>query len=227
MSESTPRTGVDRTAAVTRSLLGWGVVAGPFYLAVGLVLALTRPGFDLSRHALSMLMLGEYGWLQAVNLVLSGLMTIAAAAGFLRAIRNGRGLAIGTLTATYGVCLLLSAIFRPDPVAGFPPGTPGGTDSTSGILHLLFGAIGFLALTAAAFAHGAWCRSRGESGRATLSFVLGAVLLLGFAGGVALGANGVGLIWLAVVAGWAWLAVASAHVYTLVPHPDLARRDAG
>ena len=43
---------LDTGAAVTRSLLGWGVVAGPFYVVVGLVLALTRPGFDLSTHAL-------------------------------------------------------------------------------------------------------------------------------------------------------------------------------
>jgi len=32
----------DEGAAVMRSMLGWGVVAGPFYLALGLVLALTR-----------------------------------------------------------------------------------------------------------------------------------------------------------------------------------------
>lgn len=61
--ESTTRNaeGFDSAAAVTRSLLGWGVVAGPFYLVVGLVLALTRPGFDLSRHQLSLLMLGDGG----------------------------------------------------------------------------------------------------------------------------------------------------------------------
>ncbi|GAA5149649.1 hypothetical protein GCM10025768_13110 [Microbacterium pseudoresistens] len=54
-------TAFDRAAAVTRSLLGWGVVVGPFYLVIGVALALTRPGFDLSRHALSLLTLGEFG----------------------------------------------------------------------------------------------------------------------------------------------------------------------
>jgi hypothetical protein len=225
MPDSTARRPeVDMAAATTRSLLGWGVVAGPFYLVVGLVLALTRPGFDLSRHALSQLMLGEHGWLQTVNLALSGLMALAAALGFLRAIRSGRGLAIGVLTAVYGACLVLSALFPPDPAAGFPPGSEAGTVSTSGMLHLVFGAIGFLALASAAFAHGAWCRGRGERGRGAVSFVLGAVLILGFAGGVALGSSGVGLIWVAVVAGWTWLALASAHVYTVVPHPVIARR---
>lgn len=45
----------DRAAAVTRSLLGYGVVAGPFYVVVGLIQGLTRRGFDLlrlpARHA--------------------------------------------------------------------------------------------------------------------------------------------------------------------------------
>ncbi len=111
---------LDRDAAITRSLLGWGVVAGPFYLVVGLVLAITRAGFDLTQHALSLLMLGDLGWLQRTNLILTGLMAIAAAVGILRAIRNGRGLAMGVLVIVYGVGLILSAVFPPDPVAGFP-----------------------------------------------------------------------------------------------------------
>lgn len=53
--------GFDKSAAVTRSLLGWGVVAGPFYVVFGLTLALTRPGFRLTQHALSLLMLGDLG----------------------------------------------------------------------------------------------------------------------------------------------------------------------
>lgn len=117
---STTTTGFDKQAAITRSLLGWGVVAGPFYIVVGLILALTRPGFDVSRHALSLLTLGEYGWMQRANLILSGLMVIAAAFGILRAIRNGRGLATGVLVAIYGAGMVLGGVFVPDPVAGFP-----------------------------------------------------------------------------------------------------------
>jgi hypothetical protein len=33
---------------------------------------------------------------------------------------------------------------------------------------------------------------------------------------------GVALLWLAVVAGWAWLLVASVRAYRTVPHPDCA-----
>jgi hypothetical protein len=93
---------LDTGAAVTRSLLGWGVVAGPFYVLFGLILAFTRAGFDLTQHALSLLMLGDLGWLQRTNLALTGLMAVVAALGVVRAIRNGRGLAVGVLTAVYG-----------------------------------------------------------------------------------------------------------------------------
>jgi hypothetical membrane protein len=214
----------DRSAAVTRSLLGWGVVAGPFYVVVGLALALTRPGFDLGRHALSLLMLGEFGWMQRTNLILAGLMVLAAALGFIRAIRSGRGLAIGVLVGVYGACLVLSAIFPPDPVDGFPVGATASA-TTSGILHLVFGAIGFLALAAAAFAYAAWLGAERLPGRA-LAYVLGAIVVLGFVGGAALAMSPIGivLLWLAVLAGWAWLALASARVYRWSPHPVLANR---
>lgn len=212
---------LDRSAAITRSLLGWGVVAGPFYLVVGLTLALTRPGFDLSRHALSLLMLGEWGWIQRVNLILAAVMTLAAAIGMIRAIRSGRGLALGVLTATYGVMLVLSAIFPPDPMAGFPAGSPEGSMSASGILHMVFGAVGFLAVSAAAFAYAGWSRRVGAPRRAGLGVALGVLVVGGFFGGAALSASpvGVALLWVAVVAAWTWLAVASAHVYAWSPHP--------
>jgi hypothetical protein len=217
---------LDMSAATTRSLLGWGVVAGPFYVVVGLVLALTRPGFDLTRDALSLLTLGDLGWLQRANLVLSGVMVIVAAIGVLRAIRTGRGLAIGILTAVDGLCLILSAIFTPDPGNGFPPGSHGGVFTLSGTLHLVFGAIGFVAIAAAAFAFAGWVRSVG--GRAWPSIVLGIIVLVGFAGGAALSQNsaGVALLWLAVLADWLWLALACVRIYRWSPHPLVSQRAA-
>jgi Protein of unknown function (DUF998) len=222
---NTPPMGFDRGAAVTRSLLGWGVVAGPFYLVVGFVLALTRPGFDLSRHALSLLMLGEWGWLQRANLVLAALMALAAALGLRRAIRSGRGLALSVLVGVYAIGLILSAVFPPDPVAGFPPGASGAV-SLSGVLHLLFGATGFLAAGAGAFAYAGWCRSIGEQRRGRGSVALGVAVIAGFVVGAALSTSGVGvaLLWLAVLCIWLWLALASAHVYAWTPHPDMTQR---
>jgi len=212
---------LDRGAAVTRSLLGWGVVAGPFYVVVGLVLATSRPGFELTRHALSLLTLGDLGWLQRANLVLSGLMVAIAAVGVLRAIRNGRGLAMGALLALDGASLVLAAVFTPDPVDGFPPGSHGGDVSLSGTLHLVFGAIGFTAVAAAAFTHAAWTRSIGAPRAARPAVALGTVVAVGFLAGGALSSRpvGIALLWLAVLADWAWLGWACGQIYRWSPHP--------
>jgi hypothetical membrane protein len=77
--------------ATTRSLLGYGVVAGVVYVGVSLAQAATREGFDITRHAWSLLANGPYGWIQTANLALTGLMVLAFAAGLRRALRPGRG----------------------------------------------------------------------------------------------------------------------------------------
>lgn len=211
----------DTAAAVTRSMLGWGVVAGPFYLVVGLVLALTREGFDFSRHPLSALMLGDGGWMQVTNLALSGLMVLVAGAGMVRVGARGTGIGVGV----YGVAMVASAIFPPDPMPGFPPGQEGvTTPGISGILHLAFGGVGFIAFAVAALLLGGWLSRHGERRQAVWSRVAGVVILVGFLGGAALGPAGMAGLWLAVVVGFAWLLLASLRLYREVPHPDRARR---
>jgi hypothetical protein len=211
----------DTAAAVTRSMLGWGVVAGPFYLLVGLVLAFTREGFDFARHPLSVLMLGDGGWMQIANLALSGVMVLVAGVGLVRAGARGTGIAVGI----YGAAMVASAIFPPDPMPGFPPGQEGATAmSLSGVLHFAFGGIGFIAFGVAALLLGGWLARHGERRHAAWSRVAGIVVLVGFVGGAALGPAGMGGLWLAVVVGFAWLLLASLRLYREVPHPDLARR---
>jgi len=116
-------TGFDRSAAITRSLLGYGVVVGPFYLAVGLIQAFMREGFDLARHPLSLLANGPGGWVQTANFVVSGLMVVAAAVGFARVL-GPTSRAVRWFLGAFGVSMLAAAILRADPVDGFPIGTP-------------------------------------------------------------------------------------------------------
>jgi hypothetical protein len=226
-NETTSTEGFDRAAAVTRSLLGYGVIAGPVYLVVGLAQAALREGFDLTRHSLSLLANGPWGWVQVLNLIVTGLMVIAAAIGFGRALRPAR--APGALIAVYGVGLVLSGISVADPMEGFPPGTPEGSpDSVSlaGTLHIVAGGIGFLALAAAFVTLGAWFTRRRQAGLARASRISGIVVLVGVAVGAATASSPVGVaaLWVAVLTGWAWLAVASLAAYRTVPHPDADRR---
>jgi hypothetical protein len=46
----------------TRTLLACGVAAGPLFTGVSLLQVLARDGFDLGRHPLSLLSLGDAGW---------------------------------------------------------------------------------------------------------------------------------------------------------------------
>ncbi len=219
--------GFDGAAAVTRSLLGYGVIAGPIYLVVAVAQALSREGFDLGRHSVSLLANGSGGWVQTTNFVVVGLMVLAAATGVARALRPARWGAL--LLGVYGVSLLLAAAFPADPMDGFPPGTPDGaaTLTTSGVLHLAAGGIGFLALGAAFLALGAWFARRDDDGGiAAGSRIAAAVLLVAFVAGAATATSpvGIALLWVAVTVGWVWLAILSVALYRTVPHPDADRR---
>ena len=204
---------------ITRSLLGYGVLAGPFYIAVSLAQGLTRDGFDLSRHEWSLLANGPSGWIQMLNLVLTGLMVVAAAVGFRRALGNGRaGRWASRLLAVYGVALVAAGVFRADPMNGFPVGTPDGPPAQPtlhGTLHIAAGGVGFLALVAATWLLAACFRQDGRRRQATWTRATGAVFLVAFAG-IASGATSpaVNLAFtVAVVLTWAWLSLTSLRQY--------------
>jgi hypothetical protein len=208
-------------------MLGWGVLAGPIYLVTGLTLGLTRDGFDLRRHALSLLMLGEHGWMQRTNLAVSCVLTLIATVAIHRALRPVDGPAsVARLTGVFAVGLLASSIFVPDPMRGFPVGVQESV-SSHGLAHMAFGAFGFISLGTAALLLARWDARRANWAWARLFRLLGVLILAGFLAGAALGATsiGVGLIWIAVLASYTWLATACVHLWSVVPHPDLRRRE--
>jgi hypothetical membrane protein len=218
--------GFDRDAALTRSLLGYGILAGPFYLAVALIQAFVRDGFDLTRHALSILANGRGGWVQTANFVLSGLMVIAAAVGFRRVVgAKSRGLTL--FLSAFGASMLVAAVFRADPMDGFPVGTPLGMPTsitTHGLIHFIAGALGFTSLAVSCFFGAAVMRRRGVLSLALVSLLAGLGVAGGFFGGMAFSRGGIAGIWFAVVVGWAWLAAISLHLYRASPNPDCEPR---
>ena len=104
-----------------------------------LVQAFTREGFDLGRHPISLLSLGDIGWLQITNFVVTGVLYVACAIGMRRAMRTGRGATWGPrLVGALGVGLIAAGVFVTDAGAGYPPGAPAGAPpeiSWHGILH--------------------------------------------------------------------------------------------
>jgi hypothetical protein len=217
---------VGRGSAVTQSLLRCGVLAGPFYLAVGLGQALLRDGFDLARHPLSLLANGPGGWIQTANFVLTGLMVFAAAVGLWRVL-GPRSRAATWFLGGFGVAMIVAAVFPADPVDGFPPGTPEGfptSISTTGLIHFIWGALGFTFLAISCFFAASAMWRRHASSLAWLSLLSGLAVVLGFFGGLVLPMGILG-IWFAVVVGWAWLAVMSLGALTAA-NPDQMSRGA-
>jgi hypothetical protein len=209
-------------AAVTRSLLAYGVVVGPFYLALGVGQGLLRDGFSFARHPLSVLANGPGGWVQTANLAVSALMVLAAVAGISRVAAEHSRAMRGALVV-YALGMIAAAIFPADPMDGFPPGTPLGmptTISTTGLVHFGAGAVTFLAMAIACWAGARTMSKRGERALSRFSLLAGFVVFLGFFGGSALSSSvgGVAGIWVAVVMGWAWLAIVSYYYRASVEH---------
>lgn len=161
----------------TRVLLACGVVSGPLFASVCLAQALIRPGFDLTRNAVSALTIGSWGWVQSLNFAVAGGLVLAAAAGARRTLRPGPG---GTraprLLVVMGAGLLPAAVFHPDPSAGFPAGTPVGANTVSswhGVLHMICGSLAFASLIAVCFVFAHRFHAYGRRRAAILSCAAG------------------------------------------------------
>jgi hypothetical protein len=203
---------------ITKSLLGYGVIAGPIYvLSVAGQIAI-RDGFDPTRHAASQLANGDFGWIQIATFLVTGAMTIAAAVGVRRALGPGRLSASASgLVGAYGVGLVAAGIFRGDPSDGFPPGTPPGMGEVSwhGLVHFAAAGTAFACLVAACFVLGTWFARAGQVPWAWFSRITGVVFagtFLALSSGSG-GATTILVFTAAVVLAWAWLTAVSVKLY--------------
>jgi hypothetical protein len=142
-----------------RRLVACGAFAVAGFLLVFHVDAATRPGFDLLRHGPSLLMLGDRGWIQITNFVVTGLLMVACAAGLRMTLRSGRAARWGPrLMGVYGIAMVCTGLFLTDPQLGYPPGTPDGllpgtnaAETWHATLHTLSVLVLYAAATAACF----------------------------------------------------------------------------
>jgi hypothetical protein len=210
-----------RAQKITRSLLGYGPLAGVVFEASILIQGLTRHGFSLAHDDASLLANGPLGWIQVATFLLAGAMTIAAAVGLRRAVTataTESSAWAARLVAVYGAGLLAAGVFRADPADGFGPGAPLGKAvhvSWHGDGHLIAASIGFVALIAACFAAARSFSRAGHRGLAIYSRITGIGFLAAFAG-VTTGSSSPAIVvpfYAAVLAVFAWIAVISVHHY--------------
>ncbi|MBA2346409.1 MAG: DUF998 domain-containing protein [Rubrobacter sp.] len=214
-------------STTTKALLACTLVAGPLYVVVGAIEAFVRPGFDPTRHDLSLLANGRWGWIHILLLVLTGLLTVAGAIGMRRALRGSRGETWGPLLiGLYGAGLIGAGVFVADPMNGFPPGTSADANAVSwhGILHFVCGGIGFLGLISACFVFARRFAALGERGWTIFSMATGVLYFAAFFG-IASGSQQGGAVLTfvvlaftaAVVLGWAWISALSFRVRDALP----------
>ena len=212
---------MNNKAEQTKLLLTSGVLAGPLYILVGLAQILTREGFDITRHPLSFMSLGDLGWIQIANFIVTGLLVIASAIGLRRLAGAENRLRRGALLiGIYGLGVLGGGIFVTDPALGFPPGTPNTypeTMSWHGLLHFIFGQLGFLALIIASFVYARYFAAKGLRGWAMFSALTGAIFLFAMIAGVVTSAGdsaalGLLTLYAAVTLAWVWLSALSYYM---------------
>jgi len=205
-----------RSASVTTLLLTCGVVAGSLFMVVALVQSFLRPGFDLRRHAISMLSLGDLGWIQRTDFVACGVLFLALAVGVRRVLHPD---AAGTwgplLLGGFGTGLVIGGVFSTDPALGFPPGAPAGMPATMSwhaMLHSLGFFLAFSSLTAACFVVARGLASRGRRQWAVASVGTGiATPVLIALGMTSIIATGIAFAIAAVLTTW-WAAAVAARL---------------
>jgi hypothetical protein len=124
-------------SSLTRRLLQAGLISGPLFIVVVLIQASLRPGFNIRVHLISLLSLGDFGFVQIANFALCGVLCLLLAIGIRRELRRGPGGTFGPIfTALHGLLVIVVAFYVTDPINGFPPGAVTPTaPTTSGIVH--------------------------------------------------------------------------------------------
>ncbi|WP_109505746.1 DUF998 domain-containing protein [Nocardioides speluncae] len=166
-------------------MTGPATAAAAVYLTLAGGQYLFRDGLEPHRHILSLAENGTHGWIQVTNFLLTGALTVLAAAGMRRAAPPGDGPGWAPyLIGIYGLGLVGAGIFRADPGGGFPPGTPDGVPEVTvqGAAHFAVAGIGFVAVIAAAFVMARRYRRAGRPGLRAYSVAAGTALLLAWVG---------------------------------------------
>lgn len=188
----------------TRLLLLCGAIAGPLFVLTLLIQDSTRPGYNPRLEVLSLLSLGNWGWVQITNFVLAGVLNLLYAVGLWRKLHSGRAGTWGPLLiGAYGLGLVTVGIFRTDPANGFPPGVPAVTSTTfHGMIHGSGALFVFMMLAAALAVFARFFLARKEHGWGWYCLASVVLLLLCFFGGFVAAQWGPLLLQLGVLVGW-------------------------
>jgi hypothetical protein len=217
-------------SSLDRTLLACGVASTPVFYALAAVQLALRPGYDIRTQPISFLALGELGWIQVANFVVTGALALAGALGLRHALRSQRGGTAGPILAgLYGLGMIGAGLFGPDPIPA-PGQAP--QMSVTGAVHMVAFLVSFLSLIVACFVFARRFSAVGKRGWALYS-IASALLAPGLVAasmanpswaGVIVGAAGLVLFgWYSLVAFKVRAETSTARALT----PKRQRREAG
>jgi len=186
-----------------------GVAAAVLFFVVPTILMFRRPGFDIERHAISMLSLGDGGWMMKAVFIVSGVLTLLCARGLYVDLAHGwPGFAGAVLIGGFGTGLVLAGLFDAPAGLGFPPGTPqdqAPAMTIGPIMHSVAFMVAFSALITSCFAFALHAWYAQETIWAVTSLAVGIALptLIGLGISMTI-APGIAFYW-ATMLGWLWL----------------------
>jgi len=204
-------------------LLSCALVGCPLFILVFLIEGVTRrSGYSPSKHPVSSLSLGPYGWVQKINFVITGFLIIAFSIGLRFALRHSEGGLWGPLLlGIVGLGLVGAGIFDTDPILGYPLGTPPIPTKWSfqGVLHNLSSLPVFFGIPAACFVFLNRFVAMGEWGWAIYSGLSGIGMLVffvlagkGFGGREGFERLGGLFQRVSIGIGWTWMSLLAIHL---------------
>jgi len=167
--------------STTKNLLTCGIIAPILFVVVFIIEGATRnDGYNPLRHPVSSLAIGDLGWIQTCNFLVSGTLIILFAYDMRNIIKPPKG---SILIALVGMGLFGAGICTTDPVYGYPTNLPMALAQFTfrGHMHDFFSIFVFICLPIACFKFRKWYSKRGSNGLAFYSVFSGISMLVFFA----------------------------------------------
>ncbi|HKV57068.1 MAG TPA: DUF998 domain-containing protein [Ktedonobacteraceae bacterium] len=204
----------------TRLLIVCGAVGPLLFILVFLLEGITRPGYSAWHNFVSDLSQSDQGWVQIVNFLICGVLTLCFAFGLRQVFRSGKGAVWGPLLlGIFGLSTVVAGIFVTDPSLGYYPlGTSSSTQTLHGTIHGTNAPLVFVSLTIAIFVLARrFASDPAWRGWALYSLVTGLICVATFIAGLAvavLDEKGIfpqspaGLLErVSIIVGWGWIAL--------------------